>query len=83
MESNLPDPPRSRTIESRLRELEARYRSALSRTVALKAQYLALAADPSATTAAIERAQWQWQMLQTRRKAIAAQMAAIEDIERA
>jgi hypothetical protein len=76
------EPSRSGSIEARLRQLEARYRSALSRTVALKAKYLALAADPSATAAAVEHAERRWQMLKLRRKALAARMAALEDIER-
>jgi hypothetical protein len=36
-------------IEARLRKLEARYRGALSAAVAAKANYLALAGEPSAT----------------------------------
>jgi hypothetical protein len=65
-------------IEARLRRLESRYRSALSAAVAAKANYLALAGEPSATPYAIERAKVHWQELEGRKRAIAAQMGELE-----
>jgi hypothetical protein len=65
-------------IEARLRSLESRYRSALSASVAAKANYLALAGEPSATPYAIERAKALWQKFDTRKRAIAAQMGELE-----
>jgi hypothetical protein len=68
-------------IEVRLRKLESRYRAALSATVAAKANYLALAGEPSATPAAVERAKSHWQTLDSRRRTIAAQMGELEALE--
>ena len=68
-------------IEVRLRELESRYRGALSATVAAKANYLALASESSATRAAIERAKARWQQLDANKRAIAVQMGELEDFE--
>ena len=68
-------------IEARLRKLEFRYRAALSATVAAKANFLALAGEPSATTFAIERAKSQWQQLDARKRTIAAQMGELEELE--
>jgi hypothetical protein len=65
-------------IDSGLRRLEARYRKALSRAVAVKAQYLALAGNPSATPAAIEHARLRWEFMQLRRRTLARHMALIE-----
>ena len=65
-------------IEARLRKLESRYRAALSAAVAAKAHYLALAGEPSATPAAIERAKSRWQQLESGKKAIAARMDEVE-----
>jgi 7-keto-8-aminopelargonate synthetase-like enzyme len=68
-------------IEARLRKLESRYRGALSAAVAAKAHYLALAGEPSATPAAIERAKSRWQQLESGKKAIAARMDEVERLE--
>ncbi len=68
-------------VEARLRELESRYRSALSATVAAKANYLALIGDPSATPAAVERAKSRWRQLGARKRAVAVQMGELEDLE--
>jgi hypothetical protein len=68
-------------IESRLRKLESRYRAALSAAVAAKAHYLALAGEPSATAAAVERANSHWQQLESRKRSIAAQMGELETLE--
>jgi 7-keto-8-aminopelargonate synthetase-like enzyme len=68
-------------IETRLRKLESRYRAALSAAVAAKAHYLALAGEPSATPAAIERAKSRWQQLESGKKAIAARMDEVERLE--
>jgi hypothetical protein len=68
-------------IEGRLRKLEIRYRALLSTTVAAKANYLALAAEPRAPAFAIERAKFQWQQLDARKRTIAAQMGELEELE--
>jgi hypothetical protein len=68
-------------IEVRLRKLEFRYRAVLSATVAAKANYLALAGEPSATTFAIERAKAHWRQLDVRKRTIAAQMGELEELE--
>src|SRR5271168_3232058 len=65
-------------IEARLRKLESRYRAALSAAVAAKANYLALAGEPSATPATVERAKSHWQTLASRKRTIAAQMGELE-----
>jgi hypothetical protein len=68
-------------IEIRLRKLESRYRAALSGAVAAKANYLALAGEPSATPTAVDRAKCSWQQLEARKGAIAAQMSELEALE--
>lgn len=68
-------------IEGGLRKLESRYRSALSATVAAKANYLALAGERCATPATIERAKSLWQRLDSRKRTIAAQMGELEALE--
>ena len=68
-------------IETRLRMLESRCRAALSAAVAAKAHYLALAGEPSATPNALERAKLAWQKLDARKRAIAARMGEIEELE--
>jgi hypothetical protein len=68
-------------IEARLRSLEARYRQALSRAVGAKANYLALLDEPGSTPAAIQKAKLEWGRLEERRRAVAARMAEIEDLE--
>jgi hypothetical protein len=68
-------------IESRLRKLEARYRAALSATVAAKAHYLSLSGEPSATRVAVEQAKVRWQVLDTRKRGIAARMGELESQE--
>jgi ABC-type transport system involved in cytochrome bd biosynthesis fused ATPase/permease subunit len=68
-------------IETRLRKLEARYRATLSAAVAAKANYLALAGEPSATPAALERAKSHWQQLEARKRSIGAQMGELEALE--
>ncbi len=68
-------------IEAQLRQLEIRYRTLLSATVAAKANYLALAGEPRAPAFAIERAKFQWQQLDARKRIIAAQMGELEELE--
>jgi hypothetical protein len=68
-------------IEARLRQLESRYRSMLSAAVAAKANYLALIGEPSATPAAVERAKAAWQKIDVRKRAIAARMGEIEEMD--
>jgi hypothetical protein len=70
-------------IESHLRQLESRYRAALSAAVGAKAHYFALAGEPSATRAAIERAKVTWQKLDARKRAIAARMGELEEQDQA
>lgn len=69
-------------VETRLRMLESRYRAALSAAVAAKAHYLALAGEPGATPSALERAKLAWQKLDSRKRAIAARMGEIEELDR-
>jgi hypothetical protein len=68
-------------IEARLRKLEFRYRAALSAAVAAKANYLALAGEPSATPAAAQRAKSLWQQLESRKRTVTAQMGELEALE--
>jgi hypothetical protein len=70
-------------IEIQLRQLESRYRAASSAAVGAKAHYLALAGEPSATPAAVQRAKATWQKLDTRKCAIAARMGELEEKDQA
>ncbi len=65
--------------KARLHRLEVRYRAALSGAVVAKAQYLALAGEPSAMPAAIERAKLQWLKVDAHKRAIVARMGELED----
>jgi hypothetical protein len=55
----------------------------LSAAVGAKAHYFALAGEPSATRAAIERAKVTWQTLDARKRAIAARMGELEEQDQA
>ncbi len=66
-------------IEARLRKLESLHRTALSATVAAKANYFA--DEPSSTPYAIEQAKTLWQRLDARKRAIAAQLGEIEELD--
>jgi hypothetical protein len=68
-------------IEARLRQLESHYRAALSATVAAKANYLALAGDPSTPPAAVRRARVRWQQLDLSKQTLAAEMGKLEELE--
>jgi hypothetical protein len=68
-------------IEGRLRRLESNYRAALSATVVAKADYLALAGDPSALPAAVKRAKARWQQFDSRKQTIVAEMCELEELE--
>jgi hypothetical protein len=68
-------------IEARLRKLESRYRATSNAAVAAKAHFLALAGEPSAARAAIERANAQWRQLDARKRTIAAEMSVLEALE--
>jgi len=68
-------------VEIQLRELESRYRSALSATVVAKAKYLAIAGEPCVTAAAINRAKFLWQQVNARKRTIAVQMGELEILE--
>jgi len=67
-------------VETRLRNLEWRYRAAASAAVAAKAHYLALC-EPNAAPEAVERAKMALRRLEIRKKALAAQMGELEDSE--
>ena len=75
------DPRFTVDIEARLRQLEYHYRAALSATIAAKANYLALAGDPSALPAAVKRAKARWQQLDSRKQTIVAGMGELEELE--
>jgi len=68
-------------IEARLLQLESHYRAALSATVAAKANYLALAGDPSALPAAVRRARVRWQQLDLSKQTLVADMGKLEQLE--
>jgi hypothetical protein len=68
-------------IEGRLRQLEYHYRGALSAAVAAKANYLALAGEPSVLPPAVARAQERWQQLDALRRGIAHEMSELEELE--
>ena len=68
-------------IEARLRQLESHHRAAWSATVVAKANYLALAGDPSTLPAAVRRAKVRWQQLDSRRQTIVAEMVELEELE--
>ena len=69
-------------IEARLRQLESHYRGALSATVAAKANYLALAGDPSTLPAAVRRARARWQLLDLSKQTLTVEMKKLEELER-
>ena len=68
-------------IEARLRALESRYRQALNTAITANAHYLALLDEPNSTPAAVTRARQQWEILEQRKREIAARMGEIEDLE--
>jgi hypothetical protein len=68
-------------IDIRLRALEFRYRAVVSAASTAKANYLALAGEPSTTPFAIERAKLRWQHLDVRKRTIGAQLGEREDLE--
>jgi hypothetical protein len=67
-------------VETRLRNLESRYRAVSNAAAAAKAHYLALC-EPNAAPAAVERAKLALRRLEIRKKALAAQMGELEDSE--
>lgn len=68
-------------IEGRLRQLERHYRSTLSAAVAAKADYLSLLGEPSVLPPTVARAKARWQCLDDLKRAIALEMARLEDLE--
>ena len=68
-------------IEVELQRLESRYRAALSAAVAAKAHYLALVGEPSATPRAIEAAKSRWMLFDSKKRAIAARMGEVEEMD--
>jgi hypothetical protein len=68
-------------IEYRLKRLQSLYSYALTGAVSAKTRYLAIAAEPSATPAAVARARASWQQLEMRKKVIIARMVALEELE--
>jgi hypothetical protein len=69
-------------IEQRLQRLQERYRRALSEAVGAKAEYFALACEPSATADSVQRAAARWQQIKARKRSIAASMRAMEQLVR-
>lgn len=68
-------------IEVQLRKLEMRYRAASGAAGAAKAHYFALAAEPSATPAAIARAKEHWERLEAKKREISSRMGEVESLE--
>jgi hypothetical protein len=68
-------------IEDRLKKLQSLFTYALSGAVAAKSRYLAIAADPSSTPAAVARAKLAWQQMEARKTAIIGRMVMLEEIE--
>ena len=68
-------------LESPRRQLERRYRAALSGAVVAKAYYLAQVGDGFSTPVAVERARREWERIESRRHRLAAQMAAHDGSE--
>lgn len=68
-------------IEDRLKRLQSLFTYALSGAVAAKSRYLAIAADPGSTPAAVARANLAWQQLEARKTAIIGRMVMLEEIE--
>ena len=68
-------------MEARLLVLESRYRRAMSAALAAKAHYLSLRDEPSATPTTVLRAQQQWEAMEAHKRAIAARMGEVEDLE--
>ncbi len=68
-------------IETLLRSLESHYRKMLSGTIAAKAHYLALLDEPRSAPAAIKRARYQWEVMDIRKREIAARMGEVEERE--
>jgi hypothetical protein len=68
-------------IEIQLRKLESRYRVALNGAVAAKAHYLALRSEPSVALRDVEHAENQWKTFESRKRALAARMGEIEELD--
>ncbi len=68
-------------IEARLRHLEHHYRATLSATIVAKAGYLALVGEPRALPHAVDRAKARWQHLDALKRALAYEMAQLEELE--
>jgi len=69
-------------IEQRLQRLQERYRRALSQAVVAKAEYFALAREPSATADSVQRAAARWQQIKARKRSIVASMVTMEQLAR-
>jgi hypothetical protein len=72
---------RLRPESSLRRQLERRYRAALSGAVVAKAYYLAQVGERFSTPVAVERARRKWERLESRRNRLAAQMWDYENAE--
>ena len=69
-------------IEQRLQRLHERYRNALSAAVAAKAEYFALAGEPSATAGSVQHAATRWQQIEARKRSIAASIQSMNRLAR-
>ena len=68
-------------FEDRLKKLQSLFSYALSNSVTAKARYLAIAAEPGATPAAVALAKMHWHQFEARKVSIIAQMVALEEME--
>jgi len=68
-------------IETRLRQLEIRYRAASAAAGAAKALYLALTSEATVSPLQIARAKANWERLDAKRREIASRLGEIESLE--
>jgi hypothetical protein len=68
-------------IESRLRYLEHHYRVTLSAAVAAKAEYLAIVGEWNVLPPTVDRAKARWEHLDALKRALAYEMAQLEELE--
>ena len=64
-------------FQTPIEQLELRYRTALSGAVVAEACFLARLGEPHATPAAIARARWKWERIESRKRALAVQVSAL------
>lgn len=68
-------------VETQLRKLELRYRSAATAATAAKAHYLGLNDGVGVSRCAIDLAKESWRRLDERRRTILALMGEVEDLD--